>query len=339
MRGAAKGATLATLVTLLGFFSLARVAAQSVDIPSTWIDISDRAPMFDDFVDASRRAAATENFWVGYSFPLRDGVHVGCDERRGRSVSFALDGPRLYFGDDAGDVRSRECDVSFGLFLRFNDQGAEVIEARLLTLRRAASRIDDAVVWAGDRDADESVAFLRGAVLEGSDVGARTITTSSDSVRARLLAAVALHDSAGAIEVVFASLNPQQSTKLRESAAFWVAQVGGDEGLEHLLQTARDDDASEVRKQSIFWLGQVAGDRATAHLAEIAEDDPDSEVRASAVFALSQSEDDAAVDALIRIVRTHDNREVVKAALFWLGQSGDARVVELFEELLFGRRD
>jgi HEAT repeat protein len=339
MSAVAKRAMATTFVGLFGALFVVSVAAQSVDIPSNWIDVSDRAPAFDELVAVSRGAATTESFWLGYSFPLREGVHVGCGERNGRSVSFDSDGMRLYFADEGRDRESNVCDESHGVFLRFEGNVSEVAEARLLTLRQAASRINTDVVWAGDYAANQSSAFLRSAVLGGDGPGASTIVPSSDVVRERLLSAVAVHDDDAAIDVVFESLNPEQPESLREAAVYWAAQVGGDDGLARLLQVGRGDEAAEVRKQAIFWLGQVAGERSTAHLATIAQDDPDNEVRTSAVFALSQSEDPAAVDALIRIVRTHENRDVVKAALFWLGQSGDARVIELLEEILFGGRD
>ncbi|MCH7825626.1 MAG: HEAT repeat domain-containing protein [Acidobacteria bacterium] len=220
------------------------------------------------------------------------------------------------------------------MFRRFDGNTSEVAEAHLLTLRRAARRLDEPVVWAGEFSAAASLAFLRPAVL-----GERgSLSTPSQRARERLLSAIAMHDDLAAVEVVLTALDSSQTKELRESTVFWVSQVGGAEGLQRLLDVARNDTATEVRMQSIFWLGQVAGERATADLANIAEDDPNTEVRQSAVFALSQSEDDAAIEALIGIVRSHDNREVVKSALFWLGQSGDPRAVELFEQLIFGGR-
>jgi len=335
MSGVARCLMVTTLVVFISSFG-GSVFAQAVDLPSSWIDVSDRGVALEDLAATAQRAAGGNAFWVGYVFPLREGVRVGCDDRSGHTMSFGSDGLRLHF--DTDDDEALVCDDDFGVFLRFDGGTSEVVEARMLTMDRAEDRLDIAVVWAGEYPSRESVAFLRSAVLRGGG-GSGAIDTSSDDVRERLLAAVAVHDGDESAEVVLAGLNPSQPEELRESAVFWTSQVGGDVGLERLLDVARDDPSSEVRKQSIFWLGQVAGERATAHLADIAEDDPDTEVRTSAVFALSQSEDEAAIDALVKIVRTHDNREVVKAALFWLGQSGDPRVITLLEELLFGRRE
>ena len=311
--------------------------AQGQSMPSAWIDISATVPSIEQLGPNARRAASAEEFWVGYTFALRDGVHVGCDDWNGRQVSFGSNDVHFYMEGDGDEVQGVRCDESFGLFLRFDGSTSEVVEARTMAMRRASRRLDDPVVWAGEFPADASVAFLRSAVLGALGGGSRALSTRSEKVRERLLGAVAMHRSAAAVEVVFAALDSAQPAELRESAVFWTSQIGADEGLQRLIAMARGDDDKEVRQQSIFWLAQVAGERATAHLAEIAEDDPDTEIRQAAVFALSQTEDEAAVEALMNIVRTHDNREVVKSALFWLGQSGDPRAVELIEELLFGR--
>ena len=309
-------------------------AAQSQDVPAEWSDISATSPALSSLAASARRAVSQDEFWVGYTFALRAGVHIGCENRPGRTISFGSDDIQFRVEQQGDEVDNEPCDDRFGLFLRFDRNTSEVAEARMLTLRRAARRLDEPVVWAGEFAATASVAFLRPAVL--GEPG--SLSTSSPRVRERLLSAIAVHDGGAAVEVVLAALDSSQASELRESAVFWASQVGGDEGLQRLLDVARNDADSEVRMCSIFWLGQVAGERATADLADIAEDDPNTEVRQSAVFALSQSEDDAAIEALIGIVRSHDNREVVKSALFWLGQSGDQRAVELFEQLIFGGR-
>lgn len=164
--------------------------------------------------DEARRAVSQDQLWVGYTFPLRAGVHIGCEQRSGRTISFG-----------SGDIQFR-------------------IEPQL-------DEVDNEPC-----------------------------------------------DDRAAAEVVLAALDPSHAFELRESAVFWASQVGGEEGLQRLLDVARNDANAEVRMASIFWLGQVAGERATVDLAEIAEDDPNTEVR----------------------------------------QSADSRAVELFEQLIFGGR-
>lgn len=308
------------------------------ELPAGWVDLAaDRVPLGQVGETALSRGG-DDNVWAGYDFPLRAGVHVGCDDWRGRQVSFGSDDVRFYFdAQDPGiEFRGDPCDDRFGLFLRFEgDVRDGVREVRMMTFRRAARRLDDPVVWFGRYPADDSVRYLRPAVL-GTGGG---LSTASAKARERLLSAVAVHGGDASIDVVTAALDGDQPQDLREGAVFWTSQIGGDEGVERLLGLARDDADRDIRKSAIFWLGQLAGERATEDLADIAGSDPDTEVRKSAVFALSQSEDDAAIHALIRIVRGHRNPEVIKAALFWLGQSGDGRAIALFQEILFGRRN
>lgn len=229
-----------------------------------------------------------------------------------------------------------ECDRPFGLFLEVDGARlSDIRHARIITWKRG-SGLDKPVVWAGLYDADNSVRFLRRAILESEGTLASSL---SIKVRERLLMAVALHDSELARAVAIATLDVNEPRELRKSGVMWAATIGGREAIDRILQLAKHDGDGDVRESSIFWLGQLAGDAATSTLVEIAENDPLSEVRRSAVFALSQSEDDAAIDELIRIVRTHKDPDVVRAALFWLGESGDPRAIALFEELLLGYLD
>ena len=312
-------------------------AQEARPLPSQWIDLSGQPPALENLIPAAARAAQSDPFWVGYEFALRPGVSVGCDCDASHSIRFK-DGdtivlPRHRDDDDDSDIWTDDCDQPFGLFLKVEgNQLQDVSRARVSTWRRA-SNFDDPVVWAGLYDADESIRFLRRAILQSAGSLAADL---SIKVRERLLLAVALHDSQLAPEVAFAALDESEAGKLRESAVMWVATIGGHPAIDRILQLAKHDGDADVRESSIFWLGQLAGDAATSTLVEIAENDPLSDVRRSAVFALSQSEDAAAIDALIRIVRTHQDPEVVRAALFWLGESGDPRAIELFEEILIG---
>lgn len=339
-RAPSAGGVLATALLLLGVFLVVATspdarAASSPQLPATWKDNSAAPRVLGDLIDSARRVATENVFWIGYTFHLRDGVHIGCDDWRGSSISFGADGTRLYL--DSEEPRGMPCDGDFGLFLRVEGDGDEAVDVRLMSWRRAARRLDGEVVWAGEFAADDSVAWLRSAVLdEGSD-GLRVAGPQVEKTRRHLLSAVAVHDSTDAVGIVLEVLNSSYPQELRESAVFWSAQFGGQEGLVELLALAREDADTEVRKQAIFWLAQVAGERAAEDLAAIAVDDPEAEVQKSAVFALSQIDGGGAIGELIEIVRTHDNREVVKSALFWLGQSGDPRAVELIEEILFGR--
>ena len=140
-------------------------AAQSPDVPEEWSDISAPSPALSSLAATARRAVSRDEFWVGYTFPLRAGVHIGCEHRSGRTISFGSDDVQLRVERQGDEVDDEPCDERLALFLRFDGDTSAVAEVRLLTLRRAARRLDEPVAWAGEYPAAASVTFLRPAVL------------------------------------------------------------------------------------------------------------------------------------------------------------------------------
>lgn len=150
MSGVARCLAATTFVVLVSAIG-ASAAAQSVEVPSSWIDVSGRAVVLEELATTAQRAAEANTFWIGYTFPLREGVHVGCDDRGGHTMTFGSDGLRLHF--DRADDEAPVCDDDFGVFLRFDGGTSEVVEARMATIERAEDRLDIAVVWAGEYSA------------------------------------------------------------------------------------------------------------------------------------------------------------------------------------------
>ena len=180
------------------------------------------------------------------------------------------------------------------------------------------------------------------------------------------LTAIALHGDASADRAMESFVKPDQREELRRQAAFWLGAVRGKEGLNTLLQMARNDPSSEVRAhvtfalsvshepgaleemirmarddssshvrgQALFWLAQKAGKKALGTITGAIENDPDTDVKKKAVFALSQLPKDEGVPKLIEVAQTNRNREVRKQAMFWLGQSNDPRALQFFEQVL-----
>lgn len=180
------------------------------------------------------------------------------------------------------------------------------------------------------------------------------------------LTAIALHADASANRAMESFVKPDQREELRRQAAFWLGAARGKEGLNTLLQMAKNDPSSEVRAhvtfalsvshepgaleemirmahddssshvrgQALFWLAQKAGKKAVGTITGAIENDPDTEVKKKAVFALSQLPRDEGVPKLIEVAQTNRNREVRKQAMFWLGQSNDPRALQFFEQIL-----
>jgi HEAT repeat protein len=220
--------------------------------------------------------------------------------------------------------------------------------------------------WLTDVAPEESVRLL--ASIGGQGPRPFRDEDDGDDLPDEALMALALHAHDSADPALEEFLEPGQPSKLRQQAAFWMAQERGRRGFETLRRLARDDkdarfrehlafaisesrqpDAAEelvrmartdrnpgVRGQAIFWLAQHAGRAAVSAITEAMENDPDVEVKKQAVFALSQLPPDEGVPLLIKIARAHRNFAVRKQAIFWLGESRDARALDFLEEIVLG---
>ena len=182
-RGIATALLLVGAVVFVAASPYAR-AAISQQLPATWNDNSAPPRVLDDLIDSSRRVTSENVFWIGYTFSLRDGVHIGCDDWRGSTISFGADGTRLYL--DAEEPRGMPCDRDFGLFFRIEGDRDAAVDVRLMSWRRAARRLEGEVVWAGEFAADDSVAWLRSAVLDDGSDGLRVSGPEVEKARRHL---------------------------------------------------------------------------------------------------------------------------------------------------------
>ena len=106
-----------------------------------------------------------------------------------------------------------------------------------------------------------------------------------------------------------------------------------------LLELAKDRDRpDEIREEVLFWLAVDAADAAVGPLGDLIDDDDESvELREHAVFAISQLPEETAFPLLLDIARAHKHPEVQRAAFIWLAEYDDPQVLDLFENILFGR--
>ncbi len=181
------------------------------------------------------------------------------------------------------------------------------------------------------------------------------------------LAAIALHRGSGAARILEKVAHADASVENRKQALFWATQVRGDEGLnmvlpylfedkdarvrEHaafavaqtddarafaaLARQGRDDASSRVRAQAWFWLAQTGASEAEALIVSALVSEPSRHVREQAVFALSQLPEPRNVAALVRIAEDRSRgREERKQALFWLGQSESGEALRYLDRLL-----
>jgi HEAT repeat protein len=180
------------------------------------------------------------------------------------------------------------------------------------------------------------------------------------------LAALSMHATPKATEVLLSLASTESSGYLREKAAFWLGAQRGHEGLlalrqlvqrerdsklreklafdlsinsdpaamDDLVQLAKSDADSRVRSQALFWLAQKAGKKAIGTLNASIQNDPNFEVKKKAVFAISQLPHEESVPQLVHIADTNSNFAIRKEAIFWLGQSNDPRALAYIEQML-----
>jgi hypothetical protein len=205
-----------------------------------------------------------------------------------------------------------------------------------------------------DVNEDDSVGWLSSLVKEDNQ-------RHTDEI----LAAIAVHGTEKATDVLDGFSSSANPPWLREKASFWLGAERGHDGyvalkklardpdpefrrklsfdlfmshdpaaVDDLIQMAKSDQEVSVREQAIFWVGQKAGAKAVALLKDTVQNDPEVAVKKKALFALSQLPKDEAVPELLHVAQTNSNPAVRKEAIFWLGQTHDPRALAYFEQIL-----
>ena len=211
------------------------------------------------------------------------------------------------------------------------------------------------IVDLGAIEVDESLAWLK------------PIATSSKSLRADALAAIAVHEGAAALRFLVDTARTGRTTGLRKDAIFWMSQarIGETAGeLEEmmfrdenpeirkhaafalaqssaknrddaLIRQGREDEDPEVRSKAWFWLAQTGAAESEEAIQWAIANDPDDDVRREAVFAMSRLPGERGIDALFGVLGDRQmDREVREQALFWLAQSDSDRAFEYLDRLL-----
>ena len=191
--------------------------------------------------------------------------------------------------------------------------------------------------------ADESLRLLEGMVGHDRHHG--------------VLAAIAMHDSPRAAQILERFTAAGNDSDLRGNAVFWLAQAGGPRGFEVARQMTNDPDShirkkavfaltqspepgvfdalasivrhhpdADTRAEAVFWIGQHARERALPILRERLEQESNAHVREKAIFAIGQVPGDEATQTLIKLAREHADAHVRKQALFWLGQKAERKI-------------
>jgi hypothetical protein len=306
-------------------------------------------------VDRFRHANAP--LWLGYAVPaLPRAHHSSCSFGTGSSEVDAGCCNELQLEDTDNLNTSASPALIVDVLLRL-DHG-EVTKTRVVPVGCALDAGGLPFEWLTDVHPEDSTAFLGKLAQNAAASRGKAVDEN--------LAALSLHATPAATEVLVSLASTENSTYLREKAAFWLGAQRGHEGLlalhqllrseqdaklrekltfdlsinadpastDDLIELAKSDADSHVRAQALFWLAQKAGKKAIGTLNASIENDPDFEVKKKAVFALSQLPREESVPQLVHVADTNTNFAIRKEAIFWLGQTKDPRALAYIEQVL-----
>jgi HEAT repeat protein len=203
-------------------------------------------------------------------------------------------------------------------------------------LKRALADYTDTL----DRgDAEDLLERVEGKLARrgDADAGRRIVDRAQDDdadedLRMAALNALIHMDSDRALPIIKKVIeNPDRySSEMRSQAIFLLAQHGGNEVEDLMIDLAKNDRDSEVREQAIFWLSQVGGDRSLDLLLELLHGDHSEELDEKIIFGIAQHGGQRSAKALRDIAGDRDrDPEMREQAIFWLGQQGNDNFVFL----------
>src|SRR6201996_9260063 len=302
--------------------------------------------------------------WLGYAVPaLPRTHHSSCSFGAGSSGVEAGCCNELQLEDTADNLDNPASPAPIVDVLLRLDHG-EVTKTRAVPVGCTLDAGGVSFEWLTGVQPEDSAAFLgklgqNGAALRDGGAGHGGAVDEN-------LAALSMHATPRATEVLVSLASTESSPWLREKAAFWLGAQRGHEGLlalrqlvhseqdarlrekltfdisinsdpgatDDLIQLAKSDADSRVRSQALFWLAQKAGKKAIGALNASIENDPNFEVKKKAVFAISQLPREESVPQLVHIADTNANFAIRKEAIFWLGQSQDPGALAYIEAVL-----
>jgi hypothetical protein len=304
--------------------------------------------------------------WVGYAVPALPRRHHSSCSFGGESSGVGGECcGEIQLEDGADNLTTTETDSPARVDnVLFRLDHGEITKTRVASTGCALDAGGVPFEWLTDVKPEESADYL-GKLAQNAAAGHDNGGGHGGAVDENL-AALSMHATPRATEVLASLASAQNSTYLREKAAFWLGAQRGHDGLlalrqllrseqesklreklafdlsinsdpgamDELIQLAKFDADSKVRSQALFWLAQKAGKKALGTLNASIENDPNFEVKKKAVFAVSQLPREESVPQLVHIAETNSNFAIRKEAIFWLGQTNDPRAVAYIEQML-----
>ncbi len=246
---------------------------------------------FDDAVSQGRDAS-DDTFWVGYQFPIEEGVRI--DSRNG---NFNVNrGTTIVRNSEDGIIwmpESGEPTQRAGVFFLTRKSDGAIRRTRVLDLAQNYEIQDRQVYWAGQAGADESVDLL-----------ARLVGQTGTRNTSSFMMLIGLHPTERSTDKLIEIARGSLSNDVKKDALFWLGQEVNQRAGEALRDVVMEETPEvEVQKQAVFALSRRDDDESIPLLIEVAEDHPNLAVRKQAIFWLGRKEDPRIINFFERLLR------------------------------------
>lgn len=338
-------------------------------------------------LDRAKDKNFNDGFWIGYSIEKWMGENSFIGSFRGDAWDEEVSLSEIIYGEKVevkksnlsdneviretatkalkriydADTEKEKIQTDVAILFRF-DRSRAIQRVKISNLSLHVDLENLPLIWLDNANYEQSLALIDKMYTSAGE----------DELKEKMLTAAGIHESSEyVVSFLKKGLHSDESTEVREKAAFWLGQQDREDALKILVGTAHKDKSidvrkkavfglsqmnlaaatdamidlaqngenEEVRKQAIFWLGQKENKRALKLLIKIANSDESEDVREKAVFVISQQKNETAVEALIQLAKESKSYNTRKKAIFWLGQKASKKAGEVLTDVAFEDED
>jgi HEAT repeat protein len=311
------------------------------------------------FAAVDRFQHSGESRWIGYELPALPQTHFTSCSNWSKSGDRCCGEYLLERDNNNISTSDRKSNSPSDLYILIRLDHGTITNLRsvMAGCHLNAGGVD--FTWLTGVQSEESATFLGRLAANTTEDGTHRLVDEA-------LAALSMHATSVATQVLGELTSSKHNLQLREKAAFWLGVERGHDGFvilqqlartdsdsslrekltfdlsqnsdsgatDELIRMAKSDENTKVREQALFWLAQKAGKKAASTLSSAVESDSELSVKKKAVFALSQLPQGEGIPQLIHVAETNSNPSLKKEAIFWIGQSKDPRALQYLEEVL-----
>jgi HEAT repeat protein len=187
------------------------------------------------------------------------------------------------------DDRELQEKALFALAQASGERASQVLRDYALREDVAPELRGKAIFWLGQRS--DNSAFLRDVYVRTTDA----------EIKERIIHSLAMSEGEeNAAFLLTIATDESQSLETRKQAMFWAGQAGV--SAIEMAELYERMPERELKEQIIFALAQQGGEDSVDKMLEIAREEEDSELRKKAIFWLSQSDDPRVAEFLLEII-------------------------------------